>query len=279
MAQASPDEVQQAEQTQQVTTVNTEAALLMAKINESRRQGVSLNNPVVQRINNNTTRVEKGFVTDKFQFKDRKGKFVKKGKPYHIHYTKDLNVHYMTSAEHNVFSELIFPIDNKINIVGYYNTLNQQEPILLKGNIVPPTEADYNVGFMIRSFARKTNDERKVPFEIKSDDVQTSPLYDYLNLTWYLTGTAESVELANRRRIELAAESFSNIAGLLNPFQYFRKVVNLSPEESIRERLGESPTETTQTQTQTTSNQAQGAGAATGPPPGVMTGGAGGSGY
>ena len=244
---------------EEITTVSTQALLLMNKINESRRKGIELSNPQVERINRNTVRAENGFVTKKFQFKDRKGKFVKKGKPYHVHYTKDLSVYHMTSFQHDVFSELIYPVDVNNNLIGYYNTLNKQEPILLESNIAPPTEDDYKAGFMIRSFARKANDERKVPFEINSDDMLSSPLYEYISVTWYLTGTPESVEAANRRRIELASEDWPNIKGLLSPFQYFRKLVNQTPEEIIRERLGESPTQT-QTQNQSTGGKAKGKG-------------------
>ena len=119
--------------------------------------------------------------------------------------------------------------------------------------------------------------------------MNTSPYYIYLSTTWYLTGTIESVQAANNRRVELLAEEWPNMKKYLsNPLQFFRKVLNLSPKEDAERRLsgmiveeGSSQTENqtqTQTQTQTTSNQSQGAGAMTGPPPGVTTGGAGGYG-
>ena len=219
---------------------STESTRLMAKIEESRRKGISLSNPIVEKINRNTTRVEKGFITKKFEFKDRKGIFIKSGKPYHIHYTKDLSVHYMSSAEHNVFSELIYPTNKKNNLIGYYNTLNQQEPIFLKAKTNAPKAGDYGKGFFNRTFAKKTNEVKAQPFEIESSDLNISPLYDYINMTWYLSGTPESVELANRRKIELAAENWPNITGLLNPFQYYRRASELTPVQLIRERLGES---------------------------------------
>ena len=257
-------------------------------IQDSRRQGIELTNPTILRITNNTMRAETGFMTRKFEFKNKKGKYVKAGTPYHVHYTNDLSVYYMTSVKHDVFSELIYPINKKINLIDYYNTLNQQEPLILKSKITPPTEDDYAAGFMIRAFARKANDERKVPFEITSDDIHTSPLYEYITLNWYLTGTPESVELANRRRVELASENWPNIGGLLNPFQYYRKIIDQTPEEITRERLTESTfvygvenapdpgtSSNTVTQNQAPSGYSAGSG---GPPPGAMTGGATGGG-
>ncbi len=264
----------------------------MRLINEARRSGIDLENPLIIDINNRTERVVKGqLFTKKNEFKDKKGLYIRKNTAYHIHYTKDLSVYYMTShfGGHSAFSQLIYPVDKTKNVVEYYNTLNQQEPIYLTSGKNTPTEEDYNAGFYIRSFAKQANDEKAIPFEILNENLNTSPYYIYLSTTWYLTGTIESVQAANNRRVELLAEEWPNMKKYLsNPLQFFRKVLNLSPKEDAERRLsgmiveeGSSQTENqtqTQTQTQTTSNQSQGAGAMTGPPPGVTTGGAGGYG-
>ena len=95
MMNMTQQQAQQAiEEEMTITTVSAENLRLMNKINESHRKGIELSNPQIERITKNTVRAEKGFVTEKFQFKDRKGKFVKKGKPYHVHYTKDLSVYH-----------------------------------------------------------------------------------------------------------------------------------------------------------------------------------------
>ena len=142
---------QAAEEELEQIVFTTESQRLMEKINESRRQGVNLSNPIINVITNRTVRVIKGLVTEKNQFRDRKRKIVKKGTAYHVHYTNDNEEVFMTSAEHNVFSKIIYPIDKQKTLIGYYNTLNQQEPIILKPKINPPNDADYGKGSFIRS--------------------------------------------------------------------------------------------------------------------------------
>ena len=88
--------------------------------------------------------------------------------------------------------------------------------------------------------------------------------------------------------MELASENWPNIGGLLNPFQYYRKIIDQTPEEITRERLTESTfvygvenapdpgtSSNTVTQNQAPSGYSAGSG---GPPPGAMTGGATGGG-
>ena len=41
-------------------------------IQDSRRQGIELTNPTILRITNNTMRAETGFMTRKFEFKNKK---------------------------------------------------------------------------------------------------------------------------------------------------------------------------------------------------------------
>jgi len=218
--------------------ISGESARLMALINESRRKSLDLSDPIIEDINNRTVRVITGLVAEKNEFRDRRRIPIKKGTNYHTHYTSDNDEIYMTLNKHGVFSKIIYPIDKQKSLIGYYNTLNQQSPMVLKSKVTTPNIVDYGVGMFNRFFARKTNDERKIPFEIAGDDMNTSPLYDYINISWYLTGTPESVELANRRRTELAVKQWPNIGGLLNPFQYYRKIIDQTPEEIMKDRLG-----------------------------------------
>ena len=64
--------------------------------------------PVISAIHENTDRVEKNKVAKEKEFYTKRGKFIPKGRLYHIHYTKDLEVHYMTGGEHNERTQLIF---------------------------------------------------------------------------------------------------------------------------------------------------------------------------
>ena len=129
----------------------------------------------------------------------------------------------MTNTQHDAFSELIFPVDNQENLIEYYNTLNIQEPIVLKSEKKLPTDKDYEAGFFVRYFARKANEQKVLPFEIASEMVGTSPLYEYTSLRWYISGILEQVQFANNRSIELATDEWPNIRGLFNsPLQYFK---------------------------------------------------------
>tara|TARA_Y100001963_G_scaffold3662_1_gene4838 strand:+ start:395 stop:1312 length:918 start_codon:yes stop_codon:yes gene_type:complete len=268
--------------------ITPETLQFRKNIQESRRLGIELFNPIIEDITNRTVRAVTGQIAEKNEFRTRKGKVIKKGTQYHVHYTRENEEIFMTSHKHNAFSEIIYPINRQSFIISYYNELNQQDPIILNGNVPLPNDADYSKGVFTRCFAKKANDERALPFEILPDDMDSSPLYLYLNVDWYLTGTPESVELANRRKTELAAEVWPNIGGLLNPFQYYRKITDQTPEEITRERLTQSAfvygvenapdpgtSSNTVTQNQAPSGYSAGSG---GPPPGAMTGGATGGG-
>ena len=135
---------------------------------------------------------------------------------------------------------------------------------------------------MTRYFAKKTN-ESSSPFEVSADDFETSPLYDYVSLLWYIRGNKRRVFKYNRREILIASRTISNIGKLLPDYQYYRSTKKLTTKEEIQNRLGisseqsqgEEPTQTTTTPKTNTQQSSP-----SGPPPGVMTGGAGGaSGY
>ena len=145
-------------------------------------------------------------------------------------------------------------------------------------------------GFMKRYFAKKVNEDGK-PFEIAADSIAKSPLYSYTSVVWFISGTKQSVLEKNILSVAGAETQMKGVGKLLPEYQYFRnkdvadiqtRVKDLLgiPKEKVLKSVNNTvlPEEDTNKQ-QTTSNQAQGAGAATGPPPGVMTGGAGGSGY
>ena len=84
----------------------------------------------------------------------------------------------------------------------------------------------------------------------------------------------------------IASKVIPNLGKLLPTLQYYRSDTNANPRESILARLGitskqgESEQETTTTtQTTTTSNTQDSTPYYTGAPPGVTSGGAGGSSY
>ena len=90
---------------------------------------------------------------------------------------------------------------------------------------------------MTRYFAKKTN-ESSSPFEVSADDFETSPLYDYVSLLWYIRGNKRRLFKYNRREILIASRVIPNIGKLLPDYQYYRSAKKLTTKEEIQNRLG-----------------------------------------
>ena len=241
----------------------------------------------INQINNITDRVEKGLftLTNEFAYQNT-NKIVKEGVPYHIHYTKDSNVYYMTRSEHSqIQSKLMYRIAG-FKPMETYNFLNKQSPYHLEPKIVIPKEEDYNDESFTRYFAKKAN-ENSSPFEISETDFQSSPLYEYVELEWFISGDKTTVRQSNEISIRFAEgeSTFRNLKKILPDFQYYRESSNLNSRERVVALLDlENKTQISpQAQTQPTTSTQQPApsgynAGSGGPPPGVSTGGAGGGG-
>ena len=265
--------------------------LKLQKLIDIKKGKTTYVNPLVARVNQNTTRVVKGLKTRSGEFVYNDGKPVKEDTQYHIHYTRNLEKYYMTEHQHSSTSRIIFPVKIEDDFT-IYNTLSSQTSLKIESTTIAPTENDYNKGFVNRSFARKANEPGSAPFEIKRDQIDTSPLYIYANLNFMITGTRSRVKAFNNNKVTKAARFIPNLKKFINPFQFYREKGNEDIRESILEklkvsRLDSTPTEsttgqatqqtTTTTTTTTTPSSGYNAGSG-GPPPGVMTGGAGGGG-
>ena len=67
MMNMTQQEAQGAVQTEVAAgAANAEQIILMNRINESRRQGLELSNPIIENINSNTERIITGLTADKF---------------------------------------------------------------------------------------------------------------------------------------------------------------------------------------------------------------------
>ena len=262
----------------------------ISKINESQKSDTAIVNSLIRSINNKTNRVETGFYAEENEFVYRKGRRpVKKGTPYHIHYTTDLKIYYMTRIQHSqILSELITRISN-FSTTEIYNRLNPQESMILKPTIVIPDIDDYKKEYIKRYFAKKANEKSGI-FEISEKDFQRSPLYDYAELNWFIKGDRKLVKETNIISINLAIGeyNFTGLKKVIPEFQYYREQEGLNKKENIERRLqpmmGQNTTSTTQSQTsqQQQSNvpppsPGYGAGAQA-PPAGGMAGGGGGTG-
>jgi len=279
--------------TQQTTGGGTSAGsyvqinLKLKKLFEARRNSIEIIDEQILDIHRRTDRAVKGQIANKFEFVYANGKPVRSLTSYHIHYTKDLNEYFMTEAEHQIGTKLIYPI-TPITEFGLYNSINKQSPLTIEANITYPTEKDYENGSYERFFARRANDKKSSGFEVLKDNFQISSLYIYTSVNWFLKGTADFVFDKNQEQIEMAKESLPFIYKILNPHQFFIPNQNLTPKELVEQRLSVSTTtgddwvgtdeQSTTQQTQTTpppspttaggAGMASGAGAASGPPAG-----------
>ena len=274
-------------QTTQDSTDNLQSVNLeLKRFLDERKNKLPRVSPNISAIHEKTDRVEKNKVAKEKEFYSKRGKYIPKGTLYHIHYTTDLEVHYMTGGEHNERTQLIFRKSIFDNDFDYYNTLNRQEVIKLESTSKPPTEDDYRVGRMMRYFAKKANDTSSPVFEVSEEDFESSPLYNFVSLLWYIRGNKIRVTKLNQREIKVASIEIPNIGKLLPILQYYRSDSVVSAKQSVIDRLGitneqgeaEQATTTT-TQTTTTSNTQDSTPYYTGAPPGVTSGGAGGGSY
>ena len=192
---------------------------------------------LINKILQNTEITRYGTAGDK-EFIYQSGKYVKKGTLYHIHYTQDLREQFMTGEKHSIFSKLIRPVDIKQRQFSYYNILNKQKPLELKSSANIPTEEDYEMGNYTRYFAKKVNDKNSAPFEVSVEDFQSSPLYIYVSLIWYIKGDKMLVLQANNRQIVIASKTIPNVGKLVSDYQFYRFEENLTPVELVKKRLG-----------------------------------------
>ena len=147
----------------------------------ARRKGkVIAINPRIESINKRTTRTvkdEENFITEVGEFRFSDDKPVKAGIPYHIHYTSMLEEFYMTEYEHKPkMSKIIYPNSIKTNF-QYYNILNKQQPLKLKGERIEPTDEDYlNTGrmtFRADGVGANNDIDGKIEFDIGTGNNKT----------------------------------------------------------------------------------------------------------
>jgi hypothetical protein len=192
----------------------------------------------MQTIQDDTDRIVVGKQAEKYEFRYKDtNNFVKKGTFYHIHYTKYLKEYYMTPMSHDsILSRLIIRQKNFTEF-DKYNKLNGQSPMHLTASTPKPITEDYKNRFMVRHFARKSN-QNSSPFEIHPTDNGASPLYTYVTVTWKIAGRKNVVKVFNKLQVLKASKTFPNIQRLLPDFQYYNATEDLSAEETVKKLLG-----------------------------------------
>ena len=215
----------------------TQSSPKLQQLFEARKNKLPLINPVVNAINQITERAVKNQIAKANEFYYENGKPVKAGTTYHIHYTTDLGEYFMSGGVHNSTSKLMFPLKYDVSQFTYYNTLNEQSPLKLSSQVVSPKEEDYKKGSYKRYFAKQANDKNQPTFEVSKQDFQSSPLYNYVQLRWYVTGAKNYVYSQNLNQIRIASATIVTIRKLLTPFQFYRFEENLSDADLLRRRL------------------------------------------
>ena len=189
------------------------------------------------------------------------GMYVKAGTPYHIHYTSDLQEHFMTGAKHSITSRIIKKIREKTDFQLYTENRGKNyrilEPLQVKGK---PNPNNYIDGSFIRYFAY-TNNRSSKSFRLRSPrfkKILTNPLEYYIEpLKSEFQETLEKLGLGNVRR---------------------DKDGNIMKPEAGNAPMNTEETTTSGTSISQTQNLPSGFNAGSGPPPGFGTGGSGGGG-
>ena len=134
-------------------------------------------------------------ITKKDEFIDTNENKIPEGIPYHIHRTYDKQEYYMTSAEHESTSILIFKNKGKLSDFYKYKLLvGKKSQIYLKETRTLPSEHDYERGFITLYFAKLASDRSSKVFQISENDYQQqSPLYDKVSVSLKISGTKNDV--------------------------------------------------------------------------------------
>jgi hypothetical protein len=164
-------------------------------------------------------------VTKRNEFVDINDTKIPEGIPYHIHRTRDKQEFYMTSAQHETNSILIFKEKGGItDFYRYKSLIDKKSEIYLQETPTIPTETDYERGFINLYFARQANDINSKIFEITSDDyVRKTPFYEKKNLTLKITGTIDNVISYNESIIETTDAYFPGISLVISSLSYYQE--------------------------------------------------------
>ena len=105
--------------------------------------------------------------------------------------------------------------------------LNDTTPPLVESYVPTPTDDDYTIGYINRSFIQKTNDINSHIQEINTDNTIEATdnfYYTYVTLKWRLTGTPQDIMDSNSKTIQYASTTIPNIAYYLSNTLQFAKV-------------------------------------------------------
>ena len=163
-------------------------------------------------------------ITKKDEFIDTNENKIPEGIPYHIHRTYDKQEYYMTSAEHESTSILIFKNKGKLSDFYKYKLLvGKKSQIYLKETRTLPSEHDYERGFITLYFARQANDENAKIFEISQNDFELqTPFYEKIALELKITGNEDNVISFNEVAIETIDALLPGLSLIVSSLKHYR---------------------------------------------------------
>jgi hypothetical protein len=163
--------------------------------------------------------------TKKDEFIDINDNKIPEGIPYHIHRTRDKQEFYMTSAQHETNSILIFKENGGLSdFYRYKSLIDKKSEIYLQETPTIPTETDYERGFITLYFARQANDKNSKVFQITKEDYDLkTPFYEKTDLTLKITGTIDNVISYNESIIETTDAYFPGISVVISSLSYYQE--------------------------------------------------------
>jgi len=163
--------------------------------------------------------------TKKDEFIDINDNKIAEGIPYHIHRTRDKQEFYMTGAQHETNSILIFKQKGGLSdFYRYKSLIDKKSEIYLQETPTTPTETDYENGFITLYFARQANDKNSKVFQITKEDFnQKTPFYEKTTLVLKITGNIDSVISYNESIIETTDIYFPGISLVISSLSYYQE--------------------------------------------------------
>ena len=193
---------------------------------------------LIQIINNSTEKkIADAGITERLEFIDKDSNPVPEGIPYHIHITTDKKYWYMTSANHEGNSILIFKVSGGVpDFVKYRSLVGSKKQEYLTERRTVPNNLDYKKGFITLFFARQANTPDEKVFEISEHDFgKDTPFYSKVSLELKIFGERNEVEVFNIRRMNVANSRLRGIEYVVQPLQYFRPIKETV--DDVKERL------------------------------------------
>ncbi len=180
-----------------------------------------LNKKQIRKIKTNIERTIQGIYTNPQEFiYEETGGFVRPGLLYSVYYTLNKKEIYLTGITDTSNSKVIKRVDGRTSFSTYSDlkSLTRQEnPEITPAN---PSERDYRIGKIKRSFTQKANDSKADIFEVSKKDFNNkNNLYRYTSFQWRISGKREEVIRDNRRTMRGQEAEYPGISRLLFPLQ------------------------------------------------------------